>query len=77
MYESDSEEEGSKPKRLDKGKGKATEEDEKRWWRRYKKVIKSQDKGKGTEEDETSKWKWLDNGLNLEVQLFQKIKIKC
>jgi hypothetical protein len=30
VYESDSEEGSSKPKRLDKGKGKATEEDEKR-----------------------------------------------
>lgn len=53
VYESDSEEESSKPKRLDKGKGKATEEDEKRWAEEDKKKSpESLDKGKATEEDE-------------------------
>ena len=51
VYESDSEEGSSKPKRLDKGKGKATEEDEKRWAEEEKKKL-SESLDKGTEEDE-------------------------
>lgn len=54
VYESDSEEdESSRPKRLDKGKGKATEEDEKSW---YESLDKG--KGKATEENKNEGSWW-------------------
>lgn len=54
VYESDSEEdEDSRPKRLDKGKGKATEEDE-----RSRSESLDKGKGKATEEDENENESW-------------------